>query len=89
MRTGARTGVTPTAATGAARRDSAAPDGSNLDWVLLPGLFSWDEVCALFSADAGRSDGWRFSVRRASPDGLPHPLYTVLAAPPSRKRMEE
>jgi len=60
------------------------------EWLRLPGLFSWDEVYALFRAEAGHGDGWRFSVRRASTDDRAEPLYTVLAAlrPRSQKGQE-
>lgn len=50
------------------------------DWALLPGLFSWFEVCSLFDAATGRDREWRFSVRRVSTDENVGPLYVVRAA---------
>lgn len=60
------------------------------EWVLLPGLFSWDEVYALFRAEAGRDNEWRFSVHRASTDESTEPLYSVRAArlPGTRENKE-
>ncbi len=49
------------------------------EWVNLPGLFSWEEVCVLFSNETGHDDGWRFHVHRAS-SGDATPLYAVRAA---------
>lgn len=56
---------------------SADKDGG---WTLLPGLFSWNEVCSLFDAGSGRDREWRFSVRRVSTDEKVGPLYAVRAA---------
>lgn len=58
--------------------------------MLLPGLFSWDEVCSLFSAESGHDDEWRFSVCRASEHEQSEPLYAVRAAqrPKSLERKE-
>jgi hypothetical protein len=50
------------------------------EWMLLPGLFSWDEVRALFEVESGHDDGWRFWVRSAKIVGSPEPLYVVRAA---------
>jgi hypothetical protein len=57
------------------------------EWALLPGLFSWDEVCSLFSDESGHDDEWRFSVRHASTDEKVGALYTIRAA--SRRRNRE
>jgi hypothetical protein len=50
------------------------------EWMLLPGLFSWDEIRALFAEGSGHDDGWRFLVRSAEIAGRPEPLYVVRAA---------
>ena len=58
------------------------------EWTLLPGLFSWDEVRALFAEGSGHDDGWRFWVRSAEIAGRPEPLYIVRAAQ-RRKSVED
>ena len=57
------------------------------EWVLLPGLFSWDEVRNLFAEESGHDDGWRFWVRSTETVGRPEPLYVVRAA--QRRRSSE
>ena len=50
------------------------------DWVRLPGLFRWDEVCDVFAMEAVPEHEWRFLVQLAPPSatGL-EPLYVVHA----------
>jgi len=50
-------------------------------WVRLPGLFSWPEVCMLFSSEAGHDDDWRFSVKLEWSKDDNELLYAVSAAP--------
>jgi len=63
------------------------------EWVRLPGLFRWDEVCDVFASEAVPDHEWRFLVQLAPPCAqLSEPLYVVLAtsspvrpSPPRRK----
>ena len=63
------------------------------EWVRLPGLFRWDEVCDVFATEAVPDHEWRFLVQLAPPCALrSEPLYVVLAtssplrtSPPRRK----
>ena len=50
------------------------------DWVRLPGLFRWDEICDVFASEATPDRDWHFVVKLASaPDG-PELLYVIHAA---------
>ncbi|HVU03048.1 MAG TPA: hypothetical protein VHE30_14910 [Polyangiaceae bacterium] len=49
-------------------------------WVRLPGLFSWAEVCSLFSNEAGGDRDWHFSVKLDTVSENQEPLYVVRAA---------
>ena len=51
------------------------------EWLRLPGLFRWSEVCDLFW-DAASEDDWRFVVRVHSVTPEHEHLYTVELAPP-------
>jgi hypothetical protein len=50
------------------------------EWVRLPGLFRWDEVCDVFAMEAVPDHEWRFLVQLAPP-GVTRlePLYVVHA----------
>jgi len=50
------------------------------EWVRLPGLFRWDEVCDVFAMEAVPDQEWRFLVQLAPP-GVTRlePLYVVHA----------
>jgi hypothetical protein len=61
-------------------RDSRVAADKDDGWSLLPGLFSWDEVCTLFNAGSGHDQEWRFSVRHVTSDKTFGPLYAVRAA---------
>ena len=50
---------------------------SHADWIRLPGLFRWSEVCDVALAEAGLHDRWRFVVRVHSLTPDLEPLYTV------------
>ncbi len=50
------------------------------EWVRLPGLFRWQEVCEVFAATAGCDDDWRFAVRLAIRQSKTEALYVVFAA---------
>jgi len=63
---------------GTSRASTAAGDPPP-EWVRLPGLFSWDEVRALFSSDLCHGEGWRFSARLWSDDPAAEPLYVIHA----------
>jgi hypothetical protein len=58
------------------------------EWVRLPGLFRWREVCAVFADGAGHDDEWRFLVSLQVPerDGS-EALYAVHAAVRERPRV--
>ena len=50
------------------------------EWVRLPGLFRWDEVCDVFATEAVPDHEWRFLVQVAPPMAdRSEPLYTVHA----------
>jgi hypothetical protein len=51
------------------------------EWMRLPGLFRWDEVCDVFAIEAHPDHEWRFFVRLAAPSpARAEPLYVVHAA---------
>jgi hypothetical protein len=52
----------------------------SLLWIRLPGLFSWSEVCMLFSNETGRDPDWHFSVKLETVGDDHEPLYVVRAA---------
>ncbi len=56
------------------------------EWVRLPGLFPWGEVCDLFADEAGHDDAWRFTVVLDSVGADDIALYVVHAAAGSRAR---
>ena len=60
------------------------------DWVRLPGLFRWDEICEVFAAEATPDREWHFLVRVAPEPEGPELLYVVHAAreTPTRRRAE-
>jgi hypothetical protein len=61
------------------------------EWVRLPGLFRWDEICDVFATEATPDREWHFVVKLASePDG-PELLYVIHAAPDvaARRRHDE
>ncbi len=60
--------------------EGVLPAHDSEEWILLPGLFSWDEVWALFSARTGHDPEWRFAVCPAFLEGASVPLYSVRAA---------
>lgn len=60
--------------------------GASGEWIRLPGLFLWDEVCDLFAEEAGRDDTWRFAVLLDAVGADDAPLYVVHAAPGWRAR---
>ncbi len=49
------------------------------EWIRLPGLFLWSEVCELFDAE---SKDWRFVAKAHSASAGEEPLYVVLMASP-------
>ena len=50
------------------------------EWVRLPGLFRWDEVCDVFAVEAVPDHEWRFLVQVAqSSTTRSEPLYVVHA----------
>jgi hypothetical protein len=50
------------------------------EWVRLPGLFRWDEICDVFASEATPDREWHFIVKLANePDG-PELLYVIHAA---------
>jgi len=50
------------------------------EWVRLPGLFRWDEVCDVFAVEAVPDHEWRFLVQVALPSATrSEPLYVVHA----------
>jgi len=64
------------------------------EWVRLPGLFRWDEVCDVFATEAVPDHEWRFLVQLAPPCAQrSEPLYIVLATsrpvrqPPPRRKI--
>ncbi len=50
------------------------------EWVRLPGLFRWDEVCEVFAVEAGLDRDWRFLVQLAPESSSMDLLYVVHAA---------
>jgi hypothetical protein len=56
-----------------------AEDGD--EWVRLPGLFRWEEVCDVFARHAGIDDHWRFEVRKVTGPSSSAALFIVYAAP--------
>jgi hypothetical protein len=50
------------------------------EWVRLPGLFRWDEICEVFAAEAMPDREWHFWVRVAPQPEGPELLYVVHAA---------
>jgi len=52
------------------------------EWIRLPGLFRWKEVCDVFASQAGHDEEWRFSVQQVvAQSESSEPLYAVQAAP--------
>ena len=50
------------------------------DWVRLPGLFRWDEICEVFATEATPDHEWHFLVRSATEPDAAERLYVVHAA---------
>ncbi len=50
------------------------------EWVRLPGLFKWEEICEVFATEATPDHEWHFLVRAASEPDAAERLYTVHAA---------
>lgn len=50
------------------------------DWVRLPGLFRWDEICEVFATEATPEHEWHFLVRAAKEQPTEERLYVVHAA---------
>jgi len=50
------------------------------EWVRLPGLFRWEEICEVFAAEATPDHEWHFFVRAASEPEATERLYVVHAA---------
>ncbi|HEX4339096.1 MAG TPA: hypothetical protein VH062_24480 [Polyangiaceae bacterium] len=50
------------------------------EWVRLPGLFRWDEICEVFATEATPDREWHFLVHAASAPGAAERLYVVHAA---------
>jgi hypothetical protein len=50
------------------------------EWVRLPGLFRWDEICEVFATEATPDHEWHFLVRAASEPDAAERLYVVHAA---------
>ena len=66
----------------ALRRSVSALHG--IDWVRLPGLFRWSEVCDL-ARDIQQNDEWCFAVRLVSVGPHAEPLYVVDAGSRRKK----
>lgn len=49
------------------------------EWVRLPGLFRWNEICEVFAAEATPDREWHFHVRAAPQPEAPELLYVVHA----------
>ncbi|HEX3594231.1 MAG TPA: hypothetical protein VHU80_03990 [Polyangiaceae bacterium] len=50
------------------------------EWVRLPGLFRWDEICEVFATEAMPDREWHFLVHAASGSSAAERLYVVHAA---------
>jgi hypothetical protein len=59
-----------------AARRASGPHKDDVDWVRLPGLFHWTEVCDL-AREIQQDDEWCFAVRLVSVGPISEPLYVV------------
>ena len=59
---------------------------SEYEWMRLPGLFRWDEVCDVFATEALPDHEWRFHVQLAPPSSTRSDALYVVHASSTRVR---